>query len=77
MMRFSVSLLLAAALALGVSACGTKGKLKTPSQIEAEEAKKARKAKREEQKQPAPPAPEQPSYIEEEPALPATPIGGK
>ncbi len=54
MMRSVLQALLAVTLLCGVTACGTKGKLKTPSQIEADEAKKARKAqKKEARKAPA------------------------
>ncbi len=42
-MKYLVHVMVFAALATGVSACGHKGKLKTPSQVELEEQKKARK----------------------------------
>ncbi len=42
-MRIVLHLLLVGLLACGLAACGNKGKLKTPSQIEALEAKRARK----------------------------------
>ncbi len=44
MMRFSLQVMLAAAVMCGVSACGYRGKLKTPAQIQMHEDKKARKA---------------------------------
>jgi len=39
-------ILVIALLAIGLSACGTKGKLKSPSQIEAAEAKKKARAEK-------------------------------
>lgn len=54
MMGFFASLrmtiLLVSALLLPLSACGTKGSLKTPSQIAKEEQKKAREAEKEKAK---------------------------
>ena len=50
-MRTLLHMLLVAALACGLSACGNKGKLKSPTQIQFEAAKKARKEAREKQKQ--------------------------
>ena len=56
--------LMAALLVLNVSACGHKGSLKTPSQIEAEQAKKEREAaKQEKEKKEAPP----PAAVQEQP----------
>ena len=46
-MRQWIYALMLATLACNLSACGTKGKLKSPSQIEAEEQKKARKEEKE------------------------------
>lgn len=55
-MRKLIAAVLFATLALNVSACANKGKLKTPTQIQAEEDKKARedakKAKGESVEQP-------------------------
>lgn len=63
-MRIVLHAVIMISLALGVAACGNKGKLKTPSQIEAEEAKKAQKQKKAEQEKAVPPSqtppPEQP-----------------
>ena len=44
-LRTLINLILVATLAYGSSACGTRGKLKSPSQIVAAEAKKANKNK--------------------------------
>lgn len=54
LIRQAIGLFVVGMLAYGVSGCGNKGKLKSPSQIEAIEAKKARKN-----------AHKQPEYIED------------
>ena len=45
-MKRMLPVLIALALAVNLSACGYKGKLKSPSEIKAEEAKKAAKESR-------------------------------
>lgn len=47
-MRYLLQLMVIVSVAAGLAACGTKGKLKTPTQIEAAQAKKARKAAKKE-----------------------------
>ncbi len=42
-MKCMIHVLLLVAVTVGVTACGHKGKLKTPSQVEAEQQKKERK----------------------------------
>jgi predicted small lipoprotein YifL len=52
-MRFFLALLMAIFLTLNLGACGTKGSLRTPAQMEQEAAKKARKEKAAEEKKKA------------------------
>jgi predicted small lipoprotein YifL len=52
-MRVILQLGMALILAMNLSACGTKGKLKTPTQVEQLEQKKAHKAKEAEEKKKA------------------------
>lgn len=57
-----------AVLVSGITACGYKGKLRTPAQIEADEQRKARKAAKEERKvKKEAPASAQDSVIEQAP----------
>lgn len=49
-MRLWIQAMVIACMAFGLSACGTKGKLKSPAQIEIQEQKKAEKKAKEEAK---------------------------
>lgn len=53
--RFLAMTLMTTLLASGLTGCGNKGKVKSPSQIQLEEAKKARKKAKEEKLPPPPP----------------------
>lgn len=46
-MKLWLHVILVAAMACGMAACGNKGRLKSPTQIEAAEAKKARQQEQE------------------------------
>ena len=50
-MKMLMHVMLIAALACGLTACGNKGKLKTPTQAKMEEAKKAKKAAEKKEKE--------------------------
>ena len=78
-MRALLSIIMAAALALNLSACGFKGKLKSPSQIAKEEAKKQKKADGEEDNTASPSSPASPESPEmpASPASPASPAGAE
>ena len=56
-LRLLAMTLMAMVIASGLSACGTKGKLKSPSQIEAMQAKKQAKAQRKAQDDESSPSP--------------------
>lgn len=62
-MRFLLNLILIASLTCGLAACGNKGSLKTPAQIQAEEKKKALETAKKQAKEKAAqsqPAPQEP-----------------
>ena len=67
-MKRLLGILMIAALTLNLSACGLKGKLKSPSQIAREEAKKQKK--QEDESAESPPSPSSP-------ASPASPAGSR
>lgn len=68
MARTVLQWVLAGMLVCGLSACGNKGKLKSPSQIQAAEEKKERKRIKLEKKEAAKKKPEQPAEPLELPA---------